>query len=180
MLATMVVAASSSRGMRMKKMAKMMPTKRTMVSVRHTGRFSLPRHGLLHLASARSHSRSSAAIIRFSTKAMHIPSSSGDSRFNSPLRMPLSHDRLFSPQYSSAANAISSMMRLMFLLFSSKSIPPLCNSTYYITMIPAKMPSEKRRKGKIFCEQGDGRGVSHRRCAFSSASSAVFMSSPPP
>ena len=41
-------------------------------------------------------------------------------------------------------------------------------------MIPAKMLSEKRRKGKIFCEQGDGRGVSHRRCVFSSASSAVL------
>ncbi len=138
-------------------MAKMMPTKSTMVSVRQTGRFSLPRHGLLHLASARSHRRSSATIIRFSTNAMQIPINSGESRFNSPLRMPLSHDRLFSPQYSSAAKAISSMIRLMFFLFRSKAIPPLGNSTYYITMIPAKMPSEKRRKGKIFCEQGDGR-----------------------
>ena len=82
-MATSVEPASSSRGIRMKKMAKMMPMNSTMVSVRQTGRFSFRLHRPSHLASARSHSRSSAAIIRFSTKAMQMPSSSGDSRSSS-------------------------------------------------------------------------------------------------
>ena len=128
----MVVPASSRRGIRMKNMAKMMPRNSSSVSVRQTGRFSLSRHGLLHLASARCQRRSSAAIIRFSTKAMQMPVSSGDSKLISPLSIPPSRERLFNPQYSNAAKAISSMIRLKFLLSSSNAIPPLRSVVFYI------------------------------------------------
>ena len=64
----------------MKKIAKMIPRTSSSVSVRQTGRFSLAFHGLFHLIRPRSHRRSSATIIRFSTKAMQMPISSGDSR----------------------------------------------------------------------------------------------------
>ena len=106
-------------------MAKMTPKNSTMVSVRHTPRFSLSRHGLFHLASALSHSRSSAFSSRFSTKAMQMPMSSGDSSPPRALSSPPSSDRLFKPQYSSAAKAISSIMRLPVLLFSSNPYPAL-------------------------------------------------------
>ena len=69
-------------------MAKMIPKNSTMVSVRHTPRFSLSRHGLFHLASALSHSRSSAFSSRFSTKAMQMPMSSGDSSPAQGLQQP--------------------------------------------------------------------------------------------
>ena len=124
MFATRVEPASSRRGMRIKKMAKIMPTNSTMVSVRQTGRFSFSRHGLRHLARARHHSRSSPAIIRFSTKAIQMPISRGDSSRSRPPRTLPSQRRLFSPQYSSAAKAISSMMRLQFFLSSSKAKSP--------------------------------------------------------
>ena len=106
-------------------MAKMMPKNSTIVSVRHTPRFSLSRHGLLHLVSALSHSRSSAFSSRFSTKAMQMPMSSGDSSDPMLFSTPPSSDRLFKPQYSSVAKAMSSMTRLMVLLFSSNPYPAL-------------------------------------------------------
>ena len=118
----MVVPASSSRGMRMKKMAKMMPRNSTMVSVRQTGSFSLRFQGLFHLDSARSHSRSSATIIRFSTKAMQMPMSSGASRENRLEKSPPMVEILYRPQNSSTAKVMSSMMRCMVFLFRSMAI----------------------------------------------------------
>ena len=123
-MATMAAPASSSRGMRMKKMAKIMPRNSTMVSVRQTGRFSLAFQRLLHLVSARSHRRSSPAIIRFSTKAMHTPISSGASRDSRPDSTFPMAEMLYRPQNSSTAKAISSIMRCVVFLFRSMATRP--------------------------------------------------------
>ena len=90
-MATIVVPASSRRGIRMKKIAKMIPRNSSSVSVRQTGRFSLAFHGLFHLIRPRSHRRSSATIIRFSTNAMQIPINSGESRSSRLPSTPLIH-----------------------------------------------------------------------------------------
>lgn len=140
----------------MKKIAKMIPRNSSSVSVRQTGRFSLAFHGLFHLIRPRSHRRSSATIIRFSTNAMQIPINSGESRSSRLPSTPLIHFRLFSPQYSSAAKAISSMIRLIFFLFRSKAIPPFGRVTLYIIMSCVKFPCKKRRKVENFCEQSGG------------------------
>ena len=94
----------------MKKMAKMMPRNSTMVSVRQTGRFSLAFQRLHHLASARSHRRSSPTIIRFSTKAMHTPMSSGASRENRLEKSPPMVEILYRPQNSSTAKVMYARM----------------------------------------------------------------------
>ena len=131
-MAASVLPASSSRGMRMKKMAKMMPRNSTMVSVRQTGRFNLAFQRLRRLASARSHRRSSPTIIRFSTKAMHTPMSSGASRENRLEKSPPMVEILYRPQNSSTAKVMSSMIRCMVFLFSSKVFPVLsCKKSYF-------------------------------------------------
>ena len=66
-LAARDAPASSSRGIRMKKMAKIMPRNSTMVSTRQMGRFSFTRHSSGAFFSARSHSRSMALSRRFIT-----------------------------------------------------------------------------------------------------------------